>query len=164
MDTGDEAEAPDEGQPEPVDMPASWSKEDAETWSALPADAQAKIAEREGQREQAVNAKFQESANGDRVFFIEKDSQGRQAGNNVFIATNEQGKETITSAQSGRVEVIGTDKFLILENGQRLEKTVGKPELTMKILISNDDGYQAPGIVALYEALKDLGQIGRAHV
>ncbi len=26
----------------------------------------------------------------------------------------------------------------------------------MKILISNDDGYQAPGIVALYEALKDL--------
>ena len=26
----------------------------------------------------------------------------------------------------------------------------------MKILISNDDGYQAPGIVALYEALKDI--------
>ncbi len=26
----------------------------------------------------------------------------------------------------------------------------------MKILISNDDGYQAPGIVALYDALKDL--------
>ncbi len=29
----------------------------------------------------------------------------------------------------------------------------------MKILISNDDGYQAPGIVALYEALKDIGQV-----
>jgi len=29
----------------------------------------------------------------------------------------------------------------------------------MKILVSNDDGYQAPGIVALYEALKDLGQV-----
>ncbi len=28
----------------------------------------------------------------------------------------------------------------------------------MKILISNDDGYQAPGIVALYEALKDIAQ------
>ncbi|MES2787841.1 MAG: 5'/3'-nucleotidase SurE [Pseudomonadota bacterium] len=26
----------------------------------------------------------------------------------------------------------------------------------MKILLSNDDGYQAPGIVALYEAIKDL--------
>jgi 5'-nucleotidase len=30
---------------------------------------------------------------------------------------------------------------------------------TMNILISNDDGYQAPGIVALYEALKDLGHV-----
>ena len=29
----------------------------------------------------------------------------------------------------------------------------------MKILICNDDGYQAPGIVALYEALKDLGDV-----
>ena len=29
----------------------------------------------------------------------------------------------------------------------------------MKILISNDDGYQAPGIVALYEALKDVAQV-----
>jgi 5'-nucleotidase len=29
----------------------------------------------------------------------------------------------------------------------------------MNILISNDDGYQAPGIVALYEALKDLGHV-----
>ena len=29
----------------------------------------------------------------------------------------------------------------------------------MKILLSNDDGYQAPGIVALYEALQDLGEV-----
>jgi 5'-nucleotidase len=29
----------------------------------------------------------------------------------------------------------------------------------MNILISNDDGYQAPGIVALYEALKDIGRV-----
>ena len=29
----------------------------------------------------------------------------------------------------------------------------------MKILLSNDDGYQAPGIVALYEALRDLGDV-----
>jgi 5'-nucleotidase len=29
----------------------------------------------------------------------------------------------------------------------------------MKILISNDDGYQAPGIVALHEALKDLAGV-----
>ena len=29
----------------------------------------------------------------------------------------------------------------------------------MKILISNDDGYQAPGIVALYEVLKDIAHV-----
>ncbi|HSW15991.1 MAG TPA: 5'/3'-nucleotidase SurE [Ramlibacter sp.] len=29
----------------------------------------------------------------------------------------------------------------------------------MKILLSNDDGFQAPGIVALYEAIKDLGDV-----
>lgn len=29
----------------------------------------------------------------------------------------------------------------------------------MKILISNDDGYQASGIVALYEALKDIAEV-----
>ncbi len=29
----------------------------------------------------------------------------------------------------------------------------------MKILLSNDDGYQAPGIVAFYEAIKDLGEV-----
>jgi 5'-nucleotidase len=34
-----------------------------------------------------------------------------------------------------------------------------KRRLFMKILISNDDGFQAPGIVALYEALKTVGEV-----
>ena len=76
---------------------------------------------------------FQESANGDRVFFIEKDSKGQQTGNNVFIATKELGKETITSATSGHIEVIGDDKFLILEKGQRLERTPGKADMTISM-------------------------------
>jgi 5'-nucleotidase len=29
----------------------------------------------------------------------------------------------------------------------------------MKILLSNDDGYQAPGIMALYEALRDVAEV-----
>lgn len=74
---------------------------------------------------------FQESASGDRVFFIEKNSINQQTGNNVFIASNEQGKETVTSARSGRIEVIGGDKVLVLQNGQRLERNAGKPELTV---------------------------------
>lgn len=76
---------------------------------------------------------FQESANGDRVFFIEKDNIGKQYGSNVFIATKERDKETITSARSGKIEVIGGDKFLILEHGQRLEQSIGKPDMTVSV-------------------------------
>lgn len=58
-----EADAPEEDQAEAVEMPKSWSKDDAELWQSLSPSAQAKIAEREGQRDAAVNSKFQEVAN-----------------------------------------------------------------------------------------------------
>src|ERR1051325_10520623 len=56
-------EAAEEAQPDPVELPPSWSKDDAELWASLPADVQTKVSEREAQREAAVNAKFQEAAN-----------------------------------------------------------------------------------------------------
>ncbi len=76
---------------------------------------------------------FQESANGDRVFFIEKDASSTLAGNNVFIATHKNDKETITSARSGHLEALHGEKFLVLENGQRLEKIANKPDLTVAV-------------------------------
>ncbi len=60
-DDAEEEEAAEEAQP--IDLPASWSKEDAELWESLPAEAQGKIAEREAERDRAVNQKFQEAAN-----------------------------------------------------------------------------------------------------
>ena len=77
--------------------------------------------------------RFQESANGDRVFFIEKNISNQQVGSNVFIATREENKETITSARTGKIQTIGTDKFLVLENGQRLEKTKDKEDVTVSV-------------------------------
>ena len=56
-------EAAEEAQPDAPDMPSSWSKDDAELWATLPAEAQAKIAEREAQRDAGLNAKLQEAAN-----------------------------------------------------------------------------------------------------
>lgn len=56
-------EAAEEAQPESVNLPTSWPEEHAETWQTLPPEVQAVIAEREGQRDAAVNAKFQEAAN-----------------------------------------------------------------------------------------------------
>lgn len=59
----DGEDAAEEAQQSAADMPASWAKDDQELWDALPPDVQGKIVEREGQREAAVNQKFQESAN-----------------------------------------------------------------------------------------------------
>ena len=50
-----------------------------------------------------------------------------------------------------------------VENGKR-SRIIGKPErlptiLSMRILIANDDGYLAPGLAALVEAMRGLGEI-----
>jgi len=56
-------EAAEEAQLEAVDLPTSWPAELAETWQSLPPETQDFIVKREGEREAAVNAKFQEAAN-----------------------------------------------------------------------------------------------------
>lgn len=62
-DYGDSDEAAEEAQPEATPLPASWSKDDEGLWNSLSPAAQAKILVREGQRDAAVNSKFQEAAN-----------------------------------------------------------------------------------------------------
>lgn len=83
--------------------------------------------EQRGDLERVIPGQFQESANGDRVFFIDKDSVGGKTAGQVFIAANEKGKQIVTSARAGRIETLGTDRFLLLANGQRLESEVAKP-------------------------------------
>ena len=87
--------------------------------------------EKRGDIERIEPGRFQESSGGKRVFFVEKDASGKRSGSNVFIATTEDGKETITSARSGRVETVGQDRFLLLSNGQRLESVIGKAGLKL---------------------------------
>lgn len=85
--------------------------------------------EKRGDLDRIQPGQFQESAGGKRVFFVEKDATGKQSGSNVFIATTEYGKETVTSARSGRIQSLGENRFLMLSNGQRLESVIGKSEL-----------------------------------
>ncbi len=73
-----------------------------------------------GDIDRVAAGQFQESANGERVFFIEKDATNAQ-GNNIFIATRDAQVETVTSAEAGHLEVIKGDRFLMLERGQRTE-------------------------------------------
>ncbi len=70
---------------------------------------------------------FQESASGNRVFFIDKDSPDPQAANNVFILATEPGSEAVTSARSARLEARDGERVLVLTQGQRLETSKDKP-------------------------------------
>ena len=74
---------------------------------------------------------FQESSDGSRVFFIDKDTPDANAANNVFIATTEASRETVTSAQSARLETRNGNRLVLLHNGQRLEALRDKPGLRM---------------------------------
>ena len=85
--------------------------------------------ESRGDLDRVQPGQFQESAGGSRVFFVEKNLLNQNTASNVFVATTENGEETITSARRGRTEIMGNDRFLILENGQRLENTIGKTGL-----------------------------------
>ena len=85
--------------------------------------------EQRGDLERIAPGQFQESANGNRVFFIDKDTPDKRSGNNVFISSLEHDKETVTSARSAKIDDVGEQRFLILNNGQRLESTLGEPDL-----------------------------------
>ena len=70
---------------------------------------------------------FQESSNGSRVFFIDKDSPDTQAGNNIFIAATDGARESVTSARSARLEIRDGERIAVLSNGQRLETSRDQP-------------------------------------
>jgi len=64
---------------------------------------------------------FQTSRDGRRVFFIEKSSDEAMNARGVFVLTNGERNESLTSARSAHLESIGTDRFLVLDSGQRNE-------------------------------------------
>ena len=77
--------------------------------------------EKRGDLERVAPGQFQESSNGQRVFFIEKDLASDKEGKNVFIVSNERDRQTITTAHTGRISEQGQSRFLMLSNGQQLE-------------------------------------------
>lgn len=80
--------------------------------------------ERRGDLERVAPGQFQESSSGRRVFFIDKDTADGTEGRNIFISSQEtDGRESTTSARSGRIEWQDGQQILKLHNGQRLETT-----------------------------------------
>ena len=78
--------------------------------------------EQRGDLERVTPGQFQESSSGRRVFFIDKNTADGTEGRNIFVSSIEpDGRESIISARSGRVEWIADQQYLLLSNGQRLE-------------------------------------------
>lgn len=74
-----------------------------------------------GDLQRVAPGQFQADAQGQRVFFIDKDTAGGTEGRNVFISSSGANGESTVSARSARLEKDGPDQFLKLSQGQRVE-------------------------------------------
>jgi lipopolysaccharide export system permease protein len=84
------------------------------------------LRQRYEQRSDALRAtpgQFQASADGRRVFFVEKEGAAGPAGapgtggRNVFIVSETQDRESVASSQSGRLASVAGERFLMLDVG-----------------------------------------------
>lgn len=71
---------------------------------------------------------FNESANGERVFYVQAAS-GDQRASNVFVSSIQHGRLGVMAAQQGHEETaLNGDRFLVVEHGRRYEGMPGTPE------------------------------------
>lgn len=69
---------------------------------------------------------FRESRSSDRVFFVDKISEGDAEVNNVFVQSTQNGRMGVMVAQRGFIETAENgDRFVVLLQGRRYEGTPG---------------------------------------
>lgn len=71
--------------------------------------------------ERIAPGRFIESADGQRVFFIDKQAGDSGSGSNIFISASDHGKEAVVSASRGRIAADAKGRMLVLDDGVRLE-------------------------------------------
>src|SRR5256884_160216 len=72
---------------------------------------------------------FGETANKERVFFVESVSGATNQVQNVFLSSTQQGKGGVSMSRSGRTETVPNgDRFIVLEQGRRYEGSPGDEE------------------------------------
>ena len=87
--------------------------------------------ERRSDVSRVAPGQFQTSSDGRRVFFIERDSEDSQVGRNVFILAMLGDTESVTTARSGRTDMEGDERFLVLARGQRNEQDLRNGSKTL---------------------------------
>ena len=95
--------------------------------------------ERRSDLSRVTPGQFQTSNDGTRVFFIERDAVDARTGRNVFILSSLPTSESVTSAHSGRIELVGDERFLQLSRGQQNEENLRTGEKTL----ARFEGYNA---------------------
>lgn len=113
--------------------------------------------ERRSDLSRVAAGQFQSSADGRRVFFIERDTDDARVGRNVFILTLQGDTEAVTSARAGRIEFEGDDRFILLERGQRNEENLKTGEKTL----ARFESYRALAGEKLPDALENLPPTAR---
>ncbi len=74
---------------------------------------------------------FQRSSDGRRVFFVERETVDGVNARNVFILSNQDHSESVTSAKSGRLVVDGDARYLLLQRGQSNQVQTASGERTL---------------------------------
>lgn len=77
--------------------------------------------QKRGDLSRVAPGQFQSSRDGSSVFFIDRDSADGRTGRNVFILTQQGKTEAVTTSAKGHIELTETDRFLVLDRGQRNE-------------------------------------------
>lgn len=91
-------------------------------WSNQQVDKLKKRHEQRGDVERVAPGRFQESAGGQRVFFIDKDAPDQNTGTNVFIAEQLQAHESTTTARRGQIEWRDGERVLVLDQGEQWQR------------------------------------------
>jgi lipopolysaccharide export system permease protein len=72
---------------------------------------------------------FGETANRERVFFVESVSGETNSVQNVFVASGQQNQSSVSMSRSGHIELAENgDRFLVLERGRRYEGVPGEAD------------------------------------
>jgi lipopolysaccharide export system permease protein len=87
--------------------------------------------EKRGEIARFEPGKFQESPNGEQVFFIETDGRKEASGKNVFLLSRSGDSEMVAAAKSGHLEEVDGTKYLVLDHGQRLQHSSANNALSL---------------------------------
>lgn len=117
---------------------------------------------------------FRESANAERVFFVESADAGEGRVQNVFIASKQHGKTGVVVSEEGYMEISPNgDRFAVLLDGRRYEGVAGTPEYRITdferyaVRVQSGEqqaGRNSPKTISTLELLRNPTDRGRAEL